>query len=219
MGKMPGTSGDRCGGGSGLRFESGLEAAQLRLRKSMKKGLKEDDRLAQAGIEIVVDGVQKLPIAIRLKGLTGGELFHRGLEAVIQLLDKIGEGRDLVKELRFTREEDFAEEVIEPSDALALGILKVFRGERDEIRSSAKVLGVFEHGTEYGTQRVGQSFTKSRSNGENLISLGTAATAAHAEGFIQAYTEHGVGGLKTPDAVQISMRFIAPERKSPILRH
>jgi hypothetical protein len=180
MGKMTVVGGDTSGGSSRQGLKSGLEAGQLRFWKSMEKGLEEDDSLAQAGVEIVVYSVEQFPIAFRLKGLADGEFFHGGLEAGIKFLDKIGESRDFVKELRLAREEDFAEEVIEVGDTLTPGILKILGVERREIRSGAEVLGMLEHGAEQGVKRLGQSLAKSRSNPKDLIGLGIAPTTAHA---------------------------------------
>jgi hypothetical protein len=219
MAKMAGARGGEGGRGSGLCVQSGLEAGQLGLWKSMEKGLKEDNRLAQAGVQIIMDSVEGLPLALWVQGLAVGESCHGGVETAIQFIDEIGEGRDLVKELGFAGEQDLAEEVIEASDALALGILKILRGERGEIGSRTKMLGVFEHGAEQGVERKGESLTKGRGNREELVSLGVAATAAHAEGFIQTYTEHGVGYFKMVDGIQIGVRLIASEGKAPILRH
>ena len=167
MGKMTGANGDRRGGGSRLIRQSGLEVDQLGLGKSMEKGLKEDDSLAEAGVEIVVDGVKCFPLTVRMERLAPGELLDRGLETSSQFIDKIGEDRNLVKELGFAREKDFAEKVIEASDALAPGILKIFGGERGEIGSGAKMLGVFQHGVEHRVKRMGQPLTKSRGNRED----------------------------------------------------
>ena len=219
MGKMTGADGDRCGGDSRLNLQRGLEAGELRLGKSMEKRLEEDDGLAQAGIEIVVDRVKQFPIVLRLNGLAAGKFFHGGLEGGMELIDKIGEGRDFVKELGFAREENPAEEIIEASDALTPGVLKILRVERGEIGSGAKMLGVLEHGMKQGMKRVGQPLTKSRSNTENLIGLGIATATAHAERFIQAYTEHGIGSFETVDVVYISVGLITLERNAPILRH
>lgn len=52
-------------------MQGGLESGQLDFRESVKKRLKEDDRFAEAGIQIVVDGVQRLPIPIRERGVAG----------------------------------------------------------------------------------------------------------------------------------------------------
>jgi uncharacterized membrane protein YecN with MAPEG domain len=78
---------------------------------------------------------------------------------------------------------------------------------------------VLEHGEEQGVKRLSQSLAKSRSNTKDLIGLGIAATTAHAEGFIQTYTEHRIGGFKTTYATQISLRLFTLERKAPIFRH
>jgi len=66
---------------------------------------------------------------------------------------------------------------------------------------------------------MGQPLTKGRSNREDLISLGVAASAAHSEGFVEIYTEHRVGSLKLADTVQISVVLVTVKRHAPIVRH
>jgi hypothetical protein len=216
MGKMAGANVNRSGRSGRLSLQSGLEPRQLHVGKSMEKRLEEHNGLAQAGIEIVMNRVQHLPIKFRLQGLAAGEFFHGVVETAIQSFDKVGEHRDFVKELGFAGKQDFAEKIIEARDALTSRILKILRRERGEIGSGAKVLGVLEHGVQYGEQRVGQSLTKRGRNGENLIGFESVPTAAHAEGFIQSYAKHGIGSLKTPDGGQIRVSLITTERKSPI---
>src|SRR5271169_415879 len=142
MGKMAGATGRGAARGGRLILKGRLKAGQLRFREGMKKGLKEDDRLAQAGIQVVMDRVEHFPIAIRMKGIPGGQLFRGGLKAGIKFIDQIGEGGNLVNELRFARQKDSAEEIIEESHALTAGILKILCLERSEIGDSAKMLGV-----------------------------------------------------------------------------
>ena len=185
----------------------------------MQEGLEEHHGLPQAGVEIVMDGIEGFPIAFRVRRLAVGESLHRGVETAIQFIDKIGEGGNLVKELGFSGEEDLAEEVIEPRDPLAPGILKILRGQRGKIGSGAKMLGVFEHRVEQRAKREGEPLTEGGGNRKYLISLGVSTMAAHAKGFVQTYTEHGVGSFQTVHGIQIGIRLFASEGKSPILRH
>jgi hypothetical protein len=129
MGKMPGAGGEGRGRAAGI-VESGLKTDQLWIRESVEKGLKEDNRLAKTGIQVVVDRIQQLPIPIWMQGFPGGQLFRRRLKAGMEFFDEIRQGRDFMSELRFPSEEDSAEQVIEESNALAAGVLKILRVER-----------------------------------------------------------------------------------------
>ena len=69
------------------------------VRKGVQERFKEDDGLAKAGIEIIVDGVEEFPIAWRVKRVPAGESLYGGGKGGIQFLDQIGEDRVFVKEL------------------------------------------------------------------------------------------------------------------------
>ena len=148
MGKMTSANGDWSGGISQLNGQRGLKVHQLRTGKSMEKGLKENDTLPEAGIEIIVYGVKRFPLAVRVKRQPAGEFFHGSAEIAVQFIDKFSEGSNLVKKLGFTREQDLAEQVIESSDALAPGTLEILRNERGKVGSGTKMLGVFQHGAQ-----------------------------------------------------------------------
>ena len=58
-----------------------MKTDELRFRKGVKKGLQKNNGLAQAGIEIVMDGIKQLPIAIGMKRFTVGQFFGGGYKA------------------------------------------------------------------------------------------------------------------------------------------
>jgi len=98
-------------------------------------------------------------------------------------------------------------------------LLKILGIERAEIGKDAKMFSMNKHGAKEGPKRVGESFAKSRSNGEDLMGFSESAMTAKADGFIQIDTEHGVRCFKTVQGVQVSSGFFCGEGRSPILRH
>jgi hypothetical protein len=71
-------------------MESGLETGQLRVWEGVKKGLKENDGLAKASIQVVMNGVKELPMAVRMAGIARSHFFHSRRKARIKLIDQIG---------------------------------------------------------------------------------------------------------------------------------
>jgi hypothetical protein len=209
MGKMPGTVEER----NGRRVWGGvqhiLKAMDLLVGQSVEKGLEKHHGFTEAGVQVVVDGVEQIPVLIRTGGSVGCQFLRGGCEAGVQFFDEIGESGHLVRELGLTSQEDAAEEIVEKSDTLAAGMLEVPGVERGEIRSGAKVLGVVEHRTQQALHRKGKSVAESRSNRENLICFGSAAGAAHTESFVKIHTEHGVSGFEALNAIDVKLGFVA----------
>lgn len=209
MGKMPGTVEERNGRRVWGGVEHILKAMELLVGQSVEKGLEEHHGFAEAGVQVVVDGVEQIPVLIRTEGSVGCQFFRGGCEAGVQFFDEIGESGNLVRELGFTSQEDAAEEIVEKSDTLAAGMLEVPGVERGEIGSDAKVLGVLEHRAQQALYRKGKSVAESRSNRENLICFGSAAGAAHGESFVKIHAEHGVRGFEALNAIDVKVGFVA----------
>ena len=58
MGKMAGAGTKRRGGCRGRIIERRLETGQLRVRQSVKKGLKNNRSLAKTGIQVIMNAIQ-----------------------------------------------------------------------------------------------------------------------------------------------------------------
>ena len=112
--------------GRGLCPPGRLERRQLPIRDSMKEGFEQHCRFTQAGVEVVVHRVQRLPIAFRPDGLVFTQSVGSGLEAEAQLFHQIRHRADFVNKLRLACEQDAAEQVIETRCPLASGTLEVF---------------------------------------------------------------------------------------------
>lgn len=91
--------------------------------------------------------------------------------------------------------------------------------QRSEIGNNTEMSDMMEHNPEQIHKRESEPFTKSGSDGEDLIGLGTAGIATHAESLIQIHTEHGVGNFQLMDAAKICLGLAALEGNTPILRH
>jgi len=126
----------------------GEELLQLAFRQGVKEGLEENDALPQTGIQIVVRGIEDIPIAAGVQGVAGEDFLRSGLKVSSKLLDELREGGDFVDELRPSGKEHFTENIIETRDTLASGILKILGVQRSEVRRGAGMPRVQEHGAE-----------------------------------------------------------------------
>jgi hypothetical protein len=95
MGKMTGASGEGRRSGRTV-LKSGLKTGELLLGKGVKKGLEKHDGFTQAGVQVVMNGVEQFPLAIVWEGVADGKFFSRGNEAGVELVDEIRENGDLV---------------------------------------------------------------------------------------------------------------------------
>jgi hypothetical protein len=221
MGKMTlgGEQSRSRGGKGGSPQEGGVELLQLLFRECQEEALEKDDRLAEAGIQVVMGGIEQVPFALRVDGEWVVQLFRGAGEGLVEILNQFEKSRDFMKKLRALAEEDAAADPIEAGGTAASGLLKILGIERTEIRDGAKVLGMSKHGAEKSQERVGKPLAKSRSHREGLMRFGEAAIAAKTNGFIQIDTKHGVGRFKSAQRVHVGFRFFSGERGSPILRH
>lgn len=135
--------------GAGSAFlKRGEELLKLAFRQGVKEGLEQNDGLPQTGIQIVVGGIENIPIAVGVPGVAGKDFLRSGLKVGSEFLDELGEGGDFVDELRPSRKEHLTENTVETREALASGILKILGIKRSEVRRSAGMPRVQEHGLE-----------------------------------------------------------------------
>lgn len=112
--------------GAGSAFlKRGEKLLQLAFRQGVKEGLEENDGLPQTGIQIVVGGIEDIPIALAVQGVARENFLRRGQEVAGEFLDEFREGGNLVEELRPPGKEHFTENTIESRDSLAARILKI----------------------------------------------------------------------------------------------
>jgi hypothetical protein len=135
--------------GAGSAFlKRGQELLQLAFRQGVKEGLEENNGLPQTGIQIVVRGIEDIPLAIGVQGVACEDLLRRSEKIGGEFVDEFGEGGDFVQELRLPGKKHFAENTVESRDTLAARILKILGIERSEMRRGAGMPRVQEHGAE-----------------------------------------------------------------------
>src|ERR1700730_1125506 len=123
MGKMTLGGQQRGGGRDGSPVERGVELQQLFIRQGQQETLEKHDGLAEAGIQVVVGGVEQFPFEFGLHGGRVAQLFRGAGEGFVQVLDELQKGRNLVKELRTLAEENTAADSVEAGGEAALGLL------------------------------------------------------------------------------------------------
>jgi hypothetical protein len=218
MGKMP-LRGQHWGRGrQGNTLKGGAELQQLLIRERQQKALEKDDGFAEAGVEVVVRGIEQIPFPL---GLHGGGVVQRSrgiTEGFVEILDEFQKGGDFVMKLRTMTEKNAAADSVEAGRAPALGLLKIIGIERAQIGDDAKMFCMNKHGAQKSQQRIGESFAKSWSNRKGLMCLAEPADTAKSEGFVQIDTEHGVRRFKAAQRVEVRSGFLCGEWRSPILR-
>ena len=217
MGKISGSSGNR--GGENQRFiEKGLETDELGIWQGVEKRLEDDDGLAEAGIQVVMNGIEKFPRKVGAEGIAGSQFIGGRLKAGNEFVDEIGERGDFVIKLRPAGEKNPAEKIVEQRDALATGMLEIIGVQRSKIRRDAEMFGMFEHHEKHGAERISEALAQSRRNRKNLIGLENPAVLAQTKSFVESNTEHGVGGFEATNVVEVDFRFLALQGHTPILR-
>jgi hypothetical protein len=99
MGKMPLGGEQRGRRTHGSALECGVEVQQLLLREGQEEAFEKDNRFAEAGIQVVVGGIEQVPFAFRLQGGRVVQLFRGFAEGFVEILDEFQEGRDFMKKL------------------------------------------------------------------------------------------------------------------------
>ncbi len=208
------------GDGKGQRFiEKRLETDELGIWEGVEKGLEDNDGFAEAGIQVVMNGIEKFPLKVGADGIAGSQFIGGRLKTGVEFVDEIGERGDFVIKLRPASEKDPAEKIVEQRDALAAGMLKIIGVERSKIRCNAEMFGMFEHHEQHGAERMSEPLAECWRNRKDLIRLGNPAVLAQTKSFVESNTEHGVGGLEATNIIEVDFRFLALQGYTPILRH
>jgi len=133
--------------GAGTAFlKGGEEFLQLAFRQCVEEGLEENHSLSQTSIQIVVRGIEDIPIAVGVKGVACQDFLRGGQKVGGELLDEFGQRGDFVEELGPPGKKHLAEHTVETRDPLAAGILKILGIQGSEIRRRAEMSRVEEHG-------------------------------------------------------------------------
>ena len=85
---------------------------QLACRKRMQEALQQHRRFAQAGIQVVVYGVQPIPLAVRADELFLRQVFGGSSKTLAQMTDKLGENVDFMQEARPAAKQHPAKQII-----------------------------------------------------------------------------------------------------------
>src|SRR5271157_4412426 len=86
--------------GAGTAFlKGGEEFLQLAFRQCVEEGLEENHSLSQTSIQIVVRGIEDIPIAVGVKGVACQDFLRGGQKVGGELLDEFGQRGDFVEEL------------------------------------------------------------------------------------------------------------------------
>src|SRR6202008_31372 len=91
---------------------------QLACRKRMQEALQQHRRFAQARIQVVVCGVQPIPLAVRADELFLRQVFGGSSKTLAQMTDKLGENVDFMQEARPAAKQHPAKQIIYKCRAL-----------------------------------------------------------------------------------------------------
>lgn len=59
------------------------------IRESQKEALEQDNRLPEAGVQIIVGVIEQVPCAIRLNGGRVAQIFRHPGKGFVEILDKL----------------------------------------------------------------------------------------------------------------------------------
>jgi len=153
MDKIPSIGRQKTLGAESALLKGGKELLELAIRQGVKEGLEENDSLPQTSIQIIMRGIEDIPIAIRVPGVAREDLLPRGQKVGGKLFDEFGERGDFMDELGPPSEKQLAENAVETRGTLAVATLKILGIQRSKMRRSAEMPRVEEHGTEQAVQR------------------------------------------------------------------
>ena len=108
--------------------EGKVELEELKVRKGNQKALEKDNGFAKAGVEIVMDSLERLPVEVFFQRTAvvefAGDLYIR----IGKIGDQIQKYGEFVLKLGFVGEEQLAKERINARCALAASQLKIVGG-------------------------------------------------------------------------------------------
>ena len=144
-------------GGLDLGSDGALEGGHLVILEDDKERFEEDDGLAQASVQVVMGGVDDLPLRARPGGSAYGQVFHSNAEVSAEVADHFFERVNFVEESRALGEENFAQQVAHVRGALFFGAQKIFCAEGSCVRDGPVMLGVQSEGAKHGAEITRQT--------------------------------------------------------------
>ncbi|HLZ13277.1 MAG TPA: hypothetical protein VKP58_11880 [Candidatus Acidoferrum sp.] len=147
MAERKGRRGRLCAANGYRRFER----RNLFVGHHEQEGLQEHNRFTEAGIQIEVTPVKRVPKSFSFQ-VDAADQFVGGLaEFVVQVADQFPEGRRLVDKLRPLRQKNTIQESGDSGRALAARSPEILWIERRRIWNEAEMLGVL---VESGKQQL-----------------------------------------------------------------
>jgi len=99
MGKMTLWGKQRGGRREERAVECRIELQQLRVRQSQQEAFEKDYGFAEAGIQVIVGGVQLVPFEFWLDGGGVVQGFRSAEEGLVQIFNQLQKSGDFMKEL------------------------------------------------------------------------------------------------------------------------
>jgi hypothetical protein len=144
-------------GGLDLGPDGALEGGHLLILEDDEERFEQDDGLAQTRVEVVMGGIDDLPLGTRPGGAADGEVFHSNAEVTAEVADHLFERVNFVEESRALGEEYLAEQVAHVRGALLFRAQKIFCVERRRVRHGTVMLRVQSESAEHGTEITRQT--------------------------------------------------------------
>ena len=100
MGKMPLRDKERGRRRERSPAQPGVKLQQLFIREGQEKALEKHYGFAKAGVDVVVRGVQQVPLELGLHGGRVVQLFRGATKGLVETFDQLHQGGNFVKKLR-----------------------------------------------------------------------------------------------------------------------
>jgi hypothetical protein len=203
----------------GLVVHGLLKITQLPGRKDHEKGLEQDDGFPEAGIEVVVAGVDFMPPAFGVGIKAFGEVIGHAAEVLVEILNHFFKRADFMQELKPMRKEDSIEEPAHARGTLAARPLIVPGIKRRGVWNRPVMLGVFVQRPEGTGESASQPAAKLRTHAHGIQGLGQQPRESEFNGFVQRNTEHVIQRFETPFLILEYHSLIFGKACAPVFLH
>ena len=162
----------------------GLEGFELVVRESHEERFQQDDRFPKTSIQVVMSGVNGLPFGLGVQAGAARNLGGGSTKIVIEIIDHLAEGADLMEKLGALAEQDAAEQAVEERHPLSSDTLEIGGVEWGSVGDGTVMFGVLAERPKQRGQRVGEPVTEIGCYADRQAGLDQASALTERERLI-----------------------------------
>src|SRR5437870_8561665 len=176
-----------------------LEELHFLAGKGAQEGLQHDHGFPQAGVQVIVQDVQRLPARARLGRGAVSDFFGRLAEFSLEILDGIRQGAQFMEEAGTGGKQQLGDNGILPGAALRGLPPKEIRIEGSDVGQRPEVPAVLFHRPQGREEAHGEKVEQVSTDAGLLARMNQPAVVAQCEGFVQRDAQHRVAALELCD--------------------